>query len=413
MVRMMKTNALIGLFALLALPGRVLALEDVTLTNVKIVDDQSTLLFPRIEVTATNLSRDEVSQLFSTATPKDVVTTLLEKMEAARLYIPEGQLMEKDGKATLRAISAAKINRGKFEKFDFAGLDASFTLDKRGSGIIKMNALSLDQGDVSGLFEALRTGRPEGMTLSLGKINWAGFEVSVPDEETSPTAPGGNLIKVSLGSAIGENKFEGKIPVSGFVEIKNMIVVMPPSSEPAQMLKEYGYDKLDLSFVTQFTYDPVKRSQKLEKMDISMANAGTLGLSGQFGNIDFDALSKGDAATLMALMDLEVSTFEMRFLNAGLAEKGLSFFAASQKKSADAARQELSAMASGMLPMLLGGNPAGRKLADAVAAFITTPKSLVINLKAKGKPLKVQDMAELTDPVSFFTRVDVEAQANR
>ncbi|NDA48047.1 MAG: hypothetical protein EBY21_12420, partial [Alphaproteobacteria bacterium] len=277
---MMKTNALIGLFALLALPGRVLALEDVTLTNVKIVDDQSTLLFPRIEVTATNLSRDEVSQLFSTATPKDVVTTLLEKMEAARLYIPEGQLTEKDGKATLRAISAAKINRGKFEKFDFAGLDASFTLDKRGSGIIKMNALSLDQGDVSGLFEALRTGRPEGMTLSLGKINWAGFEVSVPDEETSPTAPGGNLIKVSLGSAIGENKFEGKIPVSGFVEIKNMIVVMPPSSEPAQMLKEYGYDKLDLSFVTQFTYDPVKRSQKLEKMDISMANAGTLGLSG-------------------------------------------------------------------------------------------------------------------------------------
>ena len=414
MVKMMKTSALIGLFALLAVPGSALALEDVTLTNVKIpYGESNTLLFPRIEVTATNLSRDEVAKLFSADTLKDVAASLLDKMEAARLYIPEGQMTESNGLLTLRAISAAKINRGQFEKFDFAGLDGSFTPDKNGTFNLKVNALSLDQGDASGLFGALRTGQIEDMTFRIGKINWAGFDLTGPDDTISPTAPGGNLIKASLGSAMGETKFEGKTPVSGSAEIKNLIVAMPPSSDQTQLLKLYGYDKLDLSFATQFTFDPVKRSQKLEKLDISMTDAGTLGLSGQFNNIDLEALSKGDAAAMMAMMDLEVSTFEMRFINAGLAEKGLAAYAALQKKSADAARQELSAMASGMLPMLLGGNPAGRKLADAVAAFISTPKSLVINLKAKGKPLKVQDMAELTDPASFFNRVDVETQAHR
>ena len=418
MVRFTKTMRIIGLFVALSLSGQLasgqaLALEDVTLTNVKIDDGTSIILFPRVEVTATNLSRDEVSQLFSTATTKDTLSALLAKMEAARLYIPEGSISEKDGKANLRAISAAKINKGQFEKFDFAGMDASFTLDNRGPGSFKMNALSLDQGDVSGLFDALRTGRPEGMNLRIGKMNWAGFEAIIPDEEISPTAPGGNLIKISLGSVAGENQYQGKIPVSGFVDVKNVIVTLPPSSEPAQQLKAYGYDKIDMSLAVQFTYDPEKRSQKLDRLDIILANAGTLGIAGLISNIDMEALSKGDAAALMAMMNMEVGMLEIKYINAGLAEKALAFYSNLQKKSPDAARQELSAMASGMLPMFLGTSPSAKKLADAVSAFIAAPKSLVITLKSRGPALKLQDMAEFTDPASFFKKVDVDAVANR
>jgi hypothetical protein len=168
-----------------------------------------------------------------------------------------------------------------------------------------------------------------------------------------------------------------------------------------------------MSLAVQFTYDPEKRSQKLDRLDIILANAGTLGIAGLISNIDMEALSKGDAAALMAMMNMEVGMLEIKYINAGLAEKALAFYSNLQKKSPDAARQELSAMASGMLPMFLGTSPSAKKLADAVSAFIAAPKSLVITLKSRGPAIKLQDMAEFTDPASFFKKVDVDAVANR
>ena len=67
----------------------------------------------------------------------------------------------------------------------------------------------------------------------------------------------------------------------------------------------------------------------------------------------------------------------------------------------------------GLLPMLMGGDPASLKIAESLGAFVREPKSLTVSLKAKGAPVRFSDAPALADPSSFLDRVELNVSANR
>lgn len=70
-------------------------------------------------------------------------------------------------------------------------------------------------------------------------------------------------------------------------------------------------------------------------------------------------------------------------------------------------------MIVGMLPMLMGGDPAALKLSEALSAFVTQPKSLSISLKGKKGPINFTDLSKLADPSALLSQVEITAVANR
>ena len=107
----------------------------------------------------------------------------------------------------------------------------------------------------------------------------------------------------------------------------------------------------------------------------------------------------------------DVASLSIRYDNQGLFEKAVDFLAKQQKKAPEALRKEWSAMATAMLPMLLGGDPAAQKLGAAVGKFIEAPKTITITARAKGAPVKFTDFTSFRAPADALARIELDAAA--
>ena len=70
-------------------------------------------------------------------------------------------------------------------------------------------------------------------------------------------------------------------------------------------------------------------------------------------------------------------------------------------------------MVAGLLPMVMGGDAGGLKLASALAEFIKAPKSLTISLKGRGGPVRIMDLQQVTDPGELIKKIEIDATANK
>ena len=103
----------------------------------------------------------------------------------------------------------------------------------------------------------------------------------------------------------------------------------------------------------------------------------------------------------------------LRYVDSGLFDKALVFFAKSQGKDPAAVRKEWAMMIVGMLPMLMGGDSVALRLSEALSAFVTQPKSLAISLKGKNGPINFADFGRFADPSYLLSQVEITAVANK
>jgi hypothetical protein len=405
--------ALACAFVMLA-PAAALALSDVTLDNIQIKDEDATVAIPHVLFAQTNITKDEAAKLFSKDAPETDRKAIVAKMQAAKISIPAMQFTAKDGSGSAHDFVVTGVNAGRFKRIDFAGGEASFKVVDPNDGKVTLRQLTVEDGDFSRVLAALSEGQPASMAGSrLSKLTWAGFDATFPDKETSKSAPGGNLIHVSLASASGQGTYEGDTPVKGSFELKNLVVELAKGSSAGKQLAAFGYDKLDLGLTAGGAYDAAKKTYQLDDFTISAAGAGSLGLTGTFTNVDRSSFDKTGPERLAELMKGEIASLGLKFVNSGLAENAIAFYAKTQHKNAEQVKRELAGMVVGMAPMMLGNDPAIAKVANAVSAFIANPKSLSIALTAKGEPVKVGELMAIRDPHAFLARVSVDAVANR
>jgi len=279
---------------------------------------------------------------------------------------------------------------------------------------LKVRALDIERADFASLLKAVLAGRPEEIDFRAEKIVWAGFEWSGVDDNVKANAPGGNKMRLSLAGVNATTQYEGGLPVRSIAEINGFAIELPPTSDGGRAFADMGYKKLEFSVAGQMRYDPIKRDLMIENYALTGVNMGRLILSGQFGNIDPSLLSGGlPEQKLAALMLINISQLDMRFVNEGAVENGLAFAAQQQGKTAPALRSEASMIVGQMLPMLLGGDPAALPLARAAQDFLRESKNFTLSLKSRGAPVPVARLSNINDPATFFALVDMQLKANQ
>ena len=400
--------------------------QDVVLENIKIdlppkSDGKGAILIRKASFEGTNLSKEEIARFFSLANTPEDARALAAKMTAAKISIPEVVFnfeasKDKDVSAVtvnLKDFVATRVEQGKAAKIVFGGGDASAKKDAADVFKVVIGSYTIEDADFSSLLAALKQGDISAAMVKYSKVTFTGVDLSVVDKETPATTPGGNMMHFKLGTGSAVMSFEGDIFRKASGEVSSLSLEFPKASKAGQALAAFGYDKLDLGFKVSANYDPATKKLVLDDYTITGVNAGALSFKGQFGSIDPVIFTAGDKdARAKALMAADFSSMTLRFANSGLAEKGLAFAAAMQKKSPDALKGEITGMAKAAIPGVLGGE-VGKKIADAIVAFIAAPKNLTVDIKAKGGALKFMDLANARSPQDVLPKVDLNAVANQ
>ena len=399
--------------------------QDVALDDIKVdfpakKDGKGSMTIKSATFAGTNLSKEEVAKFFNLATTPEEARALAAKMTAAKVSIPEIAIAfeSMDGKdankgaLTLRNFEALKVDQGKSAKLSMGGGDILVKANDVDFVKGSIGAYEIADADFSGLLNGLKQGDLAGAMVKYSKATFQGADFTVVDKETPAGAPGGNLMHFKLGPGSATASFDGDLFRKTQGEVQSLLIEFPKASKAGQGLAAFGYEKLDIGFKVNMSYDPATKKIAVDDYTITGVNAGALTIKAQLGSIDPAAFTGDKDAKVKALMGGDISSVSLRFVNNGLAEKGLAFAGAMQKKSPDALKGELSAMAKGFLPNVLGPD-AGKKLGDAIAAFLASPKSLAIDVKAKGAPLKFGDLANVKGPQDVLPKLDIGAVANQ
>ncbi len=406
---------LVGLVAaggVLAQTNRVLAqTNNVVLENLQIKrGDKSTTTFNRIEVANTNLNKDELSRLFSAPGINDEVVALARRMIADKIVIPETLITNDDTTAHVHDFLATGVNAGVVASASVKSLDG-IGKAKGGDVNFKSGAIEVQQWNFIYALATLNGGAIGDGSAAASKFSLVNFDLTAPDEATPASAPGGNRFHVSVDSITGVGDYDKGLPGKGVAEITNIVITPPKASSAGKSLADFGYAKLVLGMVASGAYDKDKKTYNLDKWAINGVDAGALNISMALANIDPKMFTGTKDEKVNLMMSGALSAMSLRFDNKGLFDKAVNFFAKGQKKSPDALKKEWSAMATQFLPLMLGGDPAGLKLATAAASFLAKPASLTIAIKAKNDPVPFTDFAAMRDPAAFLKRIDVDAVA--
>jgi len=300
------------------------------------------------------------------------------------------------------------VDAGKVEALEVAGMDASGT-DHGAPVSVKSGALRLEGLDLA---DALKTITAPDSAVPKGRLShltWQSIDVVAPDKEGAP----GKTIHIALASVEVRGTYDGDTLKHGATDLTGLIVEPSPDSELGKNLAELGYSKLELSLVIGADYDAAAKKFSLDELTIEGAQMGSIRLKANFGDIDPALFNSDNNARMAALVGCSISSLEIKVVNSGLFEKALALVAKQQGASADALKQQWSAMTGQMAPLFLGGDPSSLKVAAETQKFIDSPKNLTVSIKAKNGALKAADFAGISDPAAFVGKLDIAAAANQ
>ncbi len=383
-------------------PARAL---DATLENVTIDNGpQGTLKFGKVELVGANLTKEEIDKLFAPSGSADERKALLAKLKADRISIPEVVATNKDNRATMTGVVVTGVGDGKAARIAVAGIEMAGKTDDGGPMTLKSGAIAVENADLSRVVD------PVGGKLSFSRYTLDGFDMTFADRMTPASAPGGNMVNMKAASLTIDATFDAGVPAKTGLALKGMTLTPPEASDMAKQLKILGYDRLAFDAAYAATYDPAAKTFALENLAIDAAGAGAIKLKAQFASVDKGAFSGVAPEMMMGLMGGSVGPVEISIADAGLAQKIIAFAAAQSGKQPAAFQAELSAMVRQMGPMVIGGAPNAVAISDAVARFVAAPASITVALKPKTGTIPVMELAQITDPMAFTAKIDLDVQ---
>ncbi len=383
---------------------------DVTIDNFTAkAKDGSAFVIEHAQFANTNLSKDEIEKMLTPDTPDADELALVKKLKADKISIPAIEIDAKDGtKVRLHDFAASNIDAGKVDSLAIAGLEASGT-DGGAAVSVKSGALRLEGLDLADVLMAVGASGESVPKGRLRRLTWESLDIVAPDTQSGP----GKTIHVALATAEVQGSYDGDTLKHGSTKLTGLVIEPSPDSEFGKDLAALGYSRVELSLVVGADYQPESKKFSLDELTIEGAQMGSVRLQANFGDIDPGLFSADNSARVTALLGCSISSLEIKVVNAGLFEKALALYATQQGASADALKQQLSAMTGQMAPMFLGGDPSALKVAAEAQKFIETPKSLTIAIRAKSGALKADDFMAISDPAAFVSKLDIAAAANQ
>lgn len=387
----------------LASPGYALdtVLETLTLDQ----GEKGSTRFTKIEITGANLTQDELRKIFALPATDPERKALLARLRADKIAIPDMVVTDKTSTVTLSNLVAAGISEGKVARASLEGIKGNFSPEQGGKGTLSSGAISFEGADFSSLL-GLSTGN-----LAFSKLALEALAFTFPDRDTPETAVGGNIMTLKLGSLVAETAFEGSIPIRAAMRMKGLTLQAPPASALSRQLAIAGYDTLDLGLSYLSTYDIATRVLSLEDLTLTGAGAGSLQLKTRFGGMDKSIFTGTQEEKIAVALQGYIGTLILHYADAGLVNKTIGLLAQSQQKTPEALRREAAATIRQLVPFLLGGMPKAPKIAETLAGFVEKPGTLGIVLQPKGGLVAMLDLAQMTDPMAFLARIELDVEA--
>jgi hypothetical protein len=382
------------------------SLDDFTTTS----KDGEVMTIKHADFKGTNLTKEEIEKVLTPGTSSDDALALMKKFKVAEMSIPLIDITPKDGGAVhIHDVSGKDIDGGKVGKFSVSGVDGS-SKDKDGPVSIKAGALIVENADLADALGAAKDPKQISPMTHLGHLAWEGVDLVVPDKDSGP----GKTIHIALGSIEIRNNYDGDVLKDGATTLKGLLIEPSKGSDFANSLGILGYTRVELNAHIAAHYDSGAKKLSLDDFTLDGANAGALKLKADFTDVDPSIFGADSAARLGALAGGGIAAIEVRFVNAGIFEKSVAYFADQQKTTPENLKKQWAAAAGQMLPAVLGGDPSALKIAAETQKFIAAPTNLTIGVHPKSGSFKFADaMGGAGDPMSVISSLDIVATANK
>jgi hypothetical protein len=382
------------------------ALDDFTATS----KDGAVMTIKHADFKGTNLSKEEIEKLLTPDTSSEDKAALMQKLKVGEMSIPLIDIAPKEGGAIhIHDVFGKDIDAGKVGKFTISGVDGSGS-DKDGAVSVKAGALIMENADLADALGATKDPKQISPLTHLGHLSWEGIDVTGPDKDAGP----GKTIHVALGSLEIHNNYDGDVLKDGATTLKGLLIEPSKGTEFANSLAILGYTRVELNAHIAAHYDKGAKKLSLDDFTLDGANAGAIKLKADFTDIDSSLFGADAAARLGALAGGGIAAIEVRFVNAGLFEKSVAYFAAQQKTTPEDVKKQWAAAAGQMLPAVLGGDPSALKVAAETQKFIAAPTNLTIGVHPKSGVFKFSDaMGGAGDPTALIGALDIVAAANK
>lgn len=399
--RFFRAAALAPLLLVAAVGARA---ETVSIDQQVFKTDLGTVTLKGMEVVDSSLSKGALVKMLAPGTPDAERAALIKTFKASRLAIPSVEVKDGKGGLVVRDVAADKIDGGRVAKLTVAGAESAGSDDVK----LKANALIIEDGDFSSLATALLAGDPTQIGGRVGYAKFDGFAATIREDGPKDKA---GLVDISMGVAESRTVMDGDVPKSATFSVANMVVAPQKGSKLGRDLTAFGYDKIDMGMNGAVNYDAATKAFTLNDFTVNGVGAGALTLSAAFGNVDKSFTAADPNQRLAAFIGADVSEVKLKFVNAGLFDRVLTYVAGGRSK--ETVRAEWVKTAGQFVPILLGGDASSLALAGEIQKFINAPTSLVITAKAKGAPVRVIELPGLKDPGALLKRVELTAVANQ
>lgn len=400
----------VGAFPQLAAAWPVGQEDEVTLDDFTTTSkDGDVMTIKHAEFKGTNLSEDEIKKLLTPDTSSEDKTALMQKLKVGEMSIPLIDIAPKKGGAIhIHDVTGKDIDSGKIGKFGFSSIDGSGE-DKDGPVSIKAGALVMEDAELADALGAAKDPKQISPMTHLGHVAWEGLDFIVPDKDAGP----GKTIHIALGTIDIRNNYDGNVLKDGAMTLKGLLIEPSKGSDFANSLAILSYTRVELNAHIAVHYDAGAKKLSLDDFTIDSANAGAFKLKADFADIDPAIFGPDAAARMGAVAGGAISALEIKFVNAGLFEKSVGYFADQQKATPDALKKQWMGAAGQMLPAVLGGDPSALKVAAEAQKFIAAPTNLTISLHPKSGALKFSDAVGAGDPMALISTIDIVAVANK
>ncbi len=385
--------------------------EDLRMDLLKAGSASDPVELRNVEVIGSNLTRDDLTKLFAPTTSDAERLALVAKFQARRVAVGEMLLGDPaKGPVKLRGFRMENIAGGKLARAGFDGVEAGPMINGE-PGSVRSGPLVVEELDLSSVLRGLVSRSMDGVAPKAARMSWRNLDLQMPDKDISPSAVGGNLIKLSMALVESTSSYDGDVFRQGKMRLDNLVLEFPRASEEGRALAGLGYERLDLSATSSASYDAKARVLNLEDLTITGAGMGAVTLRAELGNLDLAQLAGAPQLQALMLMNTQFISIGLDIKNAGGLEKVLVSVANDQGKKPEELRQELSNTVMQFTPLLMGGDPASLQLAAALGTFVRDPKSLTLGIRAKAAPIPFTSMMA-GNPMGLLQLVSISASAN-
>ncbi|MFN8830694.1 MAG: hypothetical protein ACK50Q_14460 [Labrys sp. (in: a-proteobacteria)] len=291
-----------------------------------------------------------------------------------------------------------------------------------GDGFVKLGKVTFKGMELGGIFEAIEAAgdqlSPAWFETNYRKVIPAvlgfgieGVDIDVPDSADPTQRVKGKIGKfdVTLG-----NHVLG-IPTDISIVSEHTVVDIPENTtdENFKQLRALGYSTIDVGATVKLKWDEAAGTISVDEASMTGENMGTVNISGLIGNAGKDLFAEDPGTMQGAAMGLSVKALTLAAEDTGIAGKIFELVAKEQGGTADAIRGQVSGMAAGMIPMVLGGTEQAQQVANAVMTFLNGGTSLTISAEAKDPAgIGLADfMAAQENPAVLAEKVNLSAEA--